>query len=65
MIRSFSVTGTGPLVHLGDLLSIKKEGRTYVLEKKKEVHIKKKEILAKKDVFLTFKKIFEKRRLNI
>ena len=36
-----------------------------LLEKKKKIHIKKKEIHIKKDGFLPFKKVFEKRRLNI
>ena len=46
--------------HLGDLLFIKKEGRTYVLEKKKEVHIKKKEMNIKKMVFSNLRKFFKK-----
>ena len=44
---------------------IKKEGRTYVLEKKKEVHIEKKDIDIEKDGFLQSEKVFQKRRLNI
>ena len=57
--------GLSVIVHLGDLLFIKKRSKIMCFRKKEGSTYKKERNTYKKEGFLPFKKVFQKRRLNI